>query len=67
MYLQLTQPLSNQHVLVAADGTYSFKRVELLVRSEKVRVVIFRIGHLSSLLSEYKSLLDLVKQESRTR
>ena len=61
------QELSNQHVLVAADGSYSFKKIELLVRSTRVRVVIFRIGHLASLLVEYKSLLELVKRESRPR
>ena len=61
----LTKGLSNDFILESSDGCYSLEKIKLLLNSSKLRIVIFRISHLSSLLNEYRSLIDLIKEKDK--
>ena len=50
-------------VLLSADGSFNHLKVEQLLKSDKVRVVTFRISSLASLISDYKCILEMVKKD----
>jgi len=52
-------------VLASSDGSYNSERMAQLIKSPKVKIVIFRIAYLSSLLTEFKEILDLVKEQEK--
>lgn len=48
--------------MLNADASYSQEKIDVILRSSKVRIIIFRISHISNLLYEFRGLIDRVKE-----